>query len=272
MREWYRDETGILYHGDCRDVMRNMEAETVDLTVTSPPYDGLRRYADGSGLRWDFEIFREVAAELFRIAKSGGVVVWIVNDATVNGSETGTSFRQALYFKEIGFRLHDTMIYRTDKPPMNHNRYEPRFEFMFVLIKGRPAVFNPIKVPCKWAGESRNVPKRVRRGGHSDSLGRFNVHVPTKSERIKGNIWYYPTGRGGTTNDEMAFEHPAVFPERLVLDHIKSWSNPGDLVFDPFMGSGTVAKMAKLSFRRWIGAEAVAEYCELTKRRIFAHT
>jgi site-specific DNA-methyltransferase (adenine-specific) len=261
MREWYRDETGILYHGDCREV-----------TITSPPYDGLRRYADGSGLRWDFDVFREAATQLRRVTKPGGVVVWVVGDMTVDGSETGTSFKQALYFKNIGFRLHDTMIYRTDKPPMNHNRYEPRFEYMFVLSKGRPAVFNPIKVPCSNAGNSRNVPRYMRRDGPGDSLKRANLHIPVKPERIRGNIWYYPTGRGGTTNDKMAFEHPAVFPEGLALDHIKSWSNPGDLVFDPFVGSGTVAKMAKLSFRRWVGAEASAEYCELTKRRLEAHT
>ena len=125
----------------------NIPSNFIDLTVTSPPYDNLRAY---NGYSWDFE---SVAQELYRITKDGGVVVWVVGDATIKGSETGTSFKQALYFKEIGFKLHDTMIYQSDKPPLTHNRYEQKFEYMFVFSKGRPKTFNPIMEKCKCVGK-----------------------------------------------------------------------------------------------------------------------
>ena len=138
-----------LYQGDCLEVMKNMEDCCIDLTVTSPPYDNLRTY-NGNISQWSFEKFQEIAEELYRITKQGGVVVWIVGDATIKGSETGTSFKQALYFKKVGFNLHDTMIYQKNSLPMNHNRYEQDFEYMFVFSKGKPNTFNPIRIPCKY--------------------------------------------------------------------------------------------------------------------------
>ena len=135
-----------LYQGDCLDVMDKLieEGVEVDLTVTSPPYDDLRNY--NNTLVWNFDVFKQVADRLYKITKNGGVVVWVVNDKTKNGSETGTSFKQALYFKEIGFNLHDTMIYAKNNPiPQNHNRYEQAFEYMFILSKGKPNTFNPLK-------------------------------------------------------------------------------------------------------------------------------
>lgn len=96
--------------GDCVELMKEIPDDFIDLTVTSPPYDNLRDY--NNEMTWNFEKFKEVAKELFRITKPGGVVVWVVGDATIKGSETGTSFRQALFFKDCGFNLHDTMIYK----------------------------------------------------------------------------------------------------------------------------------------------------------------
>jgi site-specific DNA-methyltransferase (adenine-specific) len=236
-----------------------MPDRCIDLTVTSPPYDNLRTY---NGFSFNFE---EVAQELYRITKDGGVVVWVVGDATINGSETGTSFRQALYFKEIGFNLHDTMIYMSDKPPLTHNRYEQKFEYMFIFSKGKPKTFNPIKEPCLNAGQS-NKHNTFRHTGEKTAT--FHSINGIKDTKIKGNIWFYKTGNNKSTKDKIAFEHPAIFPEQLAHDHIISWSNPGDIVFDPFIGSGTTAKMAYLNGRNYCGIDISEEYCEIARRRV----
>ena len=253
-------EINKCYNENCLDTMARMPDNFVDLTVTSPPYDNLRTY---NGYSFDFEA---VAKELFRVAKQGGVVVWVVGDATIKGSETGTSFRQALFFKEIGFNLYDTMIYA--KPPRgavgNNKTYWQTFEYMFILAKGKPKTINLI---CdrknKESRDGDNGTKRlkngelltVKRGGYSD-FGR------------RTNIWEYVIGKGLSTKDDFAFKHPAIFPEQLANDHIISWSNEGDVVYDPFMGSGTTAKMAILNKRNWIGSEISEEYCKIIERRI----
>lgn len=245
--------------GDCVDLMRKLQNECIDLTVTSPPYDNLRTY---NGYSFDFE---NVAKELYRVTKHGGVVVWVVGDATVKGSETGTSFRQALYFKEIGFNLHDTMIYAKENyVPLTHNRYEQQFEYMFVLSKGKPKTFNPIKIPCKNAGKTHNRSRDVRKYDN-DSI-RFRDEITTvKDDKQAPNIWFYVIGK---KFDKEAHKHPAIFPESLAKDHILSWSNPGDVVLDPFMGSGTTAKMAKLNARNYVGFELSEEYIRIAERRI----
>ncbi len=243
------------YNESNLETMARMPDNFIDLTVTSPPYDNLRQY---NGYSFDFE---NVAKELFRVTKQGGVVVWVVGDATVKGSESGTSFRQALYFKEIGFNLHDTMIYRKiNYIPLTHNRYEQEFEYMFVFSKGKPKTFNPIMVECKTKGSktkgrtfyqtnSQNTPTE----GHKNDV--------VKEYKQKGNVWEVPTNSG-------AKGHPAQFPEQLANDHIISWSNEGDLVYDPFMGSGTTAKMSILNNRNWVGSEISSEYCDIIEERI----
>ena len=239
---------------DCLEGMKLLPNECIDLTVTSPPYDNLRTY---KGFTWDFE---SVAKELYRVTKQGGVVVWIVGDATVNGSETGTSFKQALYFKEIGFNLHDTMIWKKTNPiPLTHNRYEQYFEYMFVFSKGSPITFNPIKIPCATKGQSRNRKNSNKEEG--SAVRNRNEVTVTKSEKIKGNVWEMPVSN-------TKYNHPAIFPEQLANDHIVSWSNEGDIVLDPFLGSGTTAKMALLNNRNFIGFEISEEYCEIAEQRI----
>ena len=252
-----------LIQGDCITEMQEMESNIIDLTVTSPPYDNLRTYA--GTLEWNFDIFKQVANELHRITKDGGVVVWVVGDATIKGSETGTSFRQALYFKEIGFNLHDTMIYqKSNYMPLTHNRYEQAFEYMFILSKGRLKTFNPILKENKTFGENRKGTHRLS----GDSLKKKNSLIAVKKQSQKSNIWLYSVGKGGSTNDLIAFKHSAIFPEQLANDHIISWSNENDVVFDPFMGSGTTGKMAKLNNRKFIGIEKVPEYFEIARNRI----
>ena len=229
---------------------------SVDLTVTSPPYDGLRVY---NGYSFEFEV---TAKELYRVTKHGGVVVWVVGDSTKNGSESLTSFRQALFFKDIGFNVHDTMIYaKNSYMPLTHNRYEQQFEYMFIFSKGRPKTFNPIMIPTLTPGKTKN------RGGSKAKEVNYAERLrdettTTKTEKQKANIWYYDVGKNDKT------KHNAPFPENLVHDHIISWSNEGDLVYDPFMGSGTVAKMCILNNRNWIGSEISLEYCNIIEERV----
>ena len=244
---------------NCLEGMRLLPDNYIDLTVTSPPYDDLRKY---NGYSFDFE---NIAKELYRVTKDGGVVVWVVGDKTKNGSESGTSFKQALYFKEIGFNLHDTMIYSSDKPPLSHNRYEQKFEYMFVFSKGKPKTWNPIMEECKYAGASR---KTITFRHTGEELEETHDKGEVKSYKIKGNIWFYPTGYQKSTKDKIAFKHPAIFPEQLVNDHIISWSNEGDIVMDIFSGSGTTHKMALLNNRNFIGFEISQEYIDIEEERI----
>jgi len=248
-------EINKCYNENCLDTMAKMPDGFIDLTVTSPPYDNLRTY---NGYSFDFEA---VAKELFRVTKKGGVVVWVVGDATIKGSETGTSFRQALYFKEIGFNLHDTMIYQSPKPPLTHNRYEQCFEYMFVFVKDKLKTFNPIMVEKKYNDKRKN--KNFRR--RKDGVFEKGFSKPNEKLKIKENIWNIFAAGG--SSDKIASQHPAIFPEQLANDHIISWSNEGDLVYDPFMGSGTTAKMAIINKRNWIGSEISEEYCQIIERR-----
>lgn len=256
-------EINKIYNENNCDTMSRMPDNFIDLTVTSPPYDKLRDY---DGYEWNFEL---VAKELYRVTKIGGVVVWIVNDSTINGSETLTSCKQKIFFREnCGFNIHDTMIYKSKKPPLTHNRYEPEFEYMFVLSKGKPKTFNPLLEESLNAGvyvKSRTF----RHNGADTGLSHKNEQVAER--KIKGNIWEYETGYMQSSKDVLAFEHPAIFPEALARDHILSWSNEGDLVYDPFMGSGTVAKMCILTNRNYVGSEISQKYCELAEKRIMPY-
>ena len=242
-----------LFHGDCLEVMKTFKPEIIDLTVTSPPYDNLRLYKTYT---FDFE---GIASQLYKVTKIGGVVVWVVGDATIRGSETGTSFKQALYFKEIGFNLHDTMIYQKSQACFGSNNcYLQSFEYMFVFSKGKPKTLNLIRDR-----------KNKRHGVESMSVAGLSVGGVKagrvrKCSKVYGkrkNIWEYGVG-GGRTG------HPAVFPEKLAEDHILSWSVVGDTVLDPMAGSGTTLKMAKKNERDCIGIEVSSEYLEIIKKRI----
>ncbi|NLB86778.1 MAG: site-specific DNA-methyltransferase [Bacteroidales bacterium] len=252
-----------IHNEDCRETMKRMPDNFIDLTVTSPPYDNLRTYNDNIDKTWNDAIWKPIIKELFRITKIGGVVVWIVGDATINRSETGTSFRQALYFMKCGFNLHDTMIWTKHTFPKNNNRYEQHFEYMFVFSKDKLKTFNPIK-ELKIYTDNRKTKKYGRNKDGNFHVGR----VVNKIKKIKGNVWHFPVGGGHVTKDDIATKHPAIFPEQLVSDHIYSWSNEGDLIYDPFMGSGTTAKMAHLQKRNWIGSEISKEYVDLAYKRI----
>ena len=245
--------------GDCVEVMAGMDEDTVDLTVTSPPYDELRDY---KGFTFNFD---DTAEQLYRITKQGGVVVWVVGDSVVDGSESSTSFKQALRFKEIGFKLHDTMIYRKRGSSLpDPTRYFQSFEYMFVFSKGKPKTINKIHdVKNTWVGEHSGDTVREKDGKTWSRRARV-----TPAYTWRSNIWTYDIGWMKTTADDYAYEHPAMFPEALAKDHIISWSNKGDLVLDPFCGSGTTCKMAKYELRKYIGIEASDVYMKIAKRRL----
>ena len=234
----------MIYNENCLDTMARFPDEYINLTLTSPPYDNLREY---NGYSFDFEA---IAKEIYRVTKSNGLLVWVVGDAVIDGSESGSSFRQALYFKELGFKLHDTMIYEKNSPTYparaNGNRYTQIFEYMFVFAKGKVPIQLICDKPNKWAG-------------HKDFSGKLKNPVPDFSPR--NNIWKYTTSFNG-------WKHPAPFPEALAHDHIVSWSKEGDLVYDPFMGSGTTAYVARLLGRNYIGSEISKEYCEIIEQRL----
>ncbi len=245
--------------GDCLEILKGWPDNCVDLVVTSPPYDKLRDY---KGYSFDFE---GISAQLYRIVKDGGVVVWVVNDATVDGSETGTSFRQVLHFKEIGFNLHDTMIYEKDGCPFPSKvRYANIFEYMFILSKGTPKTFNPIKIPTKWAGQNKGSTYRQKQGET------VQKDVKINELKIIDNIWKIPGGYMKGSKEPVAFEHPATFPEKLAYNHISSWSNLDDIIIDPMSGSGTVAKMAKMLGRNYIGIDISEDYCQIARDRLRA--
>lgn len=268
-------ELNKIYCESCLKTMANMPDNFIDLTVTSPPYDNLRSYNDCvKGIKKKYNNhsfpFEEIARELFRTTKNGGVLVWVVGDETKNGNETGNSFRQALFFKECGFNLFDTMIY--SKPPRgsvgNNKTYWQSFEYMFILSKGQPKTINLIR--DRENKEERAGDKGTKRL-YSGELLNLKRNGYGKFGR-RTNIWEYYIGKGHSTKDSIAFKHPAIFPEKLAHDHIVSWSNVGDLVYDPMMGSGTVAKMAILTERNFIGSEISEEYCNIANIRISQKT
>ena len=253
--------TVTLWCGDCLELMKDIPDGYVDLTVTSPPYDNLRTY-NGNIEQWNFDKFKEIAKELYRVTANGGVVVWVVADATIKGSETGTSFRQALWFMDCGFNLHDTMIWEKISPFQHKNRYISSFEYMFVFSKGKPKTANII---CdrknKWAGTQIHGTER-QASGKTKNLSDVQKSKKVKEYGARYNIWDITPCKSNKTC------HPAVFPEHLAKDHIISWSNEGHTVLDCFMGSGTTGVACVNTNRRFIGIELDEGYFNIAKERI----
>ena len=255
---------GRVICGDNVAVLSGFPDECIDLVVTSPPYDDLRTYG---GHSWNFET---LAAQLVRVLKPGGVIVWVVADATVNGSETLTSMRQAIHFKDVcGLNVHDTMIYKKmgSNPNTHHPRYGHCWEYMLVLSKGTPKAFNAVKTrPNLTVGVIRKPTTKTQRNG---DCRKFNVETKeTPESSVECNIWEYPVGSLKSRIEQHGGNHPAIFPERLAKDHVASWSNPGDVVLDPFAGSGTTLKAAKDLERLWAGIEINPEYVKIAERRL----
>ena len=262
-------EINKIYNEPCLDTLKKMSDEFIDCVITSPPYDNLRTYKNDIDKNWSDKIWKPIINILYNKIKNGGVIVWIVGDAVIDGSETGTSFKQALYFIECGFKLWDTMIYQKSPsyPAANGDkRYSQNFEYMFIFSKGIPKTANLLKDrKNKWGG-SQSWGKISGRLKNGDIKQREKINIQEYGYRF--NIWEYSTGRGQSTSDDDAFKHPAIFPEKLVADHIMTWTNENEIVYDPFMGSGTTAKMAKIYNRNFIGSEISSEYCNIANKRI----
>lgn len=258
-----------IYNEPCLETLAKMPNEFIDCVITSPPYDNLRAYKNDIDKNWSDEIWKPIIKLLYNKIKIGGVIVWIVGDAVIDGSETGTSFKQALYFIECGFKLWDTMIYqKTPSFPAatGDKRYSQNFEYMFIISKDIPKTANLLKDrKNKWGG-SQSWGKTSERLKNGDIKQREKINVQEYGYRF--NIWEYATGKWQSTKDDDAFKHPAIFPEKLVADHIMTWTNENDIVYDPFMGSGTTAKMAKIYNRNFIGSEISVEYCKIANKRI----
>lgn len=234
-----------------------MKENSVDLTVTSPPYDTLRNY---NGYKF---VFENIAKGLYRITKVGGIVVWVIGDKIKNGNKSLTSFKQAIFFQDIGFKIHDVMIYKKKNTPfMRTNAYTNCYEFMFVLSKDKVNTFHPLKTDT-----ARHGQEPLPFGKGPDAVNKKKLGE-LKKEKTLTNIWEYAVGLNGSTKDKFAFNHPAIFPEKLAEDHILSWTNEGDLVFDPMCGSGTTCKMAKINNRNFIGIDISEEYVKIAKKRV----
>lgn len=247
-----------IYLGDSETVLKDIPNNTVDMVITSPPYDNLRNY-NGVGDTWNHKKFQAIANELFRVLKDGGVIVWVVNDKTEKGSETGTSFKQALYFMELGLNLNDTMIWKKTNPmpQIKQSRYNQVFEYMFVFSKGIPKTFNPIMESCKCAG--LNYDSTCKNMGGENGRTKKNFFI--NKEKVTSNIWEIAVAQNKT-------KHPAVYPIEIPLRHIKSWTNENDIILDPFMGSGTTAIAAMELNRHFIGIEMDEEYYQICLNRI----
>lgn len=256
---FYSQNDITVYNENCLTYLKTIPDNSIKFTLTSPPYDDIRDY---NGYSFPFE---DIAKELWRTTKSGGVIAWNVADATVKGSETGTSMRQALFFMSLGFRLHDTMIYAKKNPMpagVSSKRYHQAWEYIFILSKDTPETFNPIMVKAKFGHLEANMK-------HRGKDGEINYVKTKRNEFTKvRNIFEYNVGGGHSTKDKVAYGHPALMPEKLAHDMITTWTNEGDLIFDPFSGAGTTAKMCVLSNRKFFGTELSLEYCELIKKRI----
>ena len=253
-----KTENVTLHKGDAETILKSIDENSIDCVVTSPPYDNLRSYL-GVGNTWNHEKFCTIAKELYRVVKPGGVIVWVVNDKTEKGSETGTSFRQALHFMDIGFKLNDTMIWskKNPLPQVKQPRYNQVFEYMFIFSKGTPKTFNPIMEPCKCAGQVYDSTCKNMGGENGRTHKTFNIN----KEKVKSNIWEIAVAQNKTS-------HTAVYPYQIPYDHIRSWTNEGDIVLDPFMGSGTTGLAALDLKRKFIGIEMCEEYFNLSKERI----
>jgi len=259
----YKNE---LILGDSSQILKEFPEGIIDIIVTSPPYDSLRNYESDES-DWNFETFQVIARELYRVMKKGAVMVWVVGDSTVKGGKTLTSYRQAIFFQEIGFTVFDVIIYeKTGSGPPHKNRYFNTFEYMFILSKGKPKTINLLKdKPNKWAGhETYGEITRREADGSLTVKGKKKINA----FGVRTNIWKYKNGRGQTTRDLFAHDHPAIFPEKLVEDVLESWSNTGDLVLDPFGGSGTTAKVSKMMGRDYVYIEKIDRYYDIAKERL----
>lgn len=259
-----------IFNENCLDTMSRMSDNFIDLVLTSPPYDNLRQYGGNqtyhqrlneTGYSFQFE---EIASELKRVLKPGGVIMWNIQDQIINGSKTGNSMRQALYFMELGLKLHDHLIWqKTGTPFPSTHRYRNVWENMFIFSKGKPKTFNPILVRNKTGGRVWNNRRQRNTEGILEETGKV---IKVKEYGIDNNVWLIPNGYANAKHFKGFQNHPAIFPDELASRHIITWTNEDDIVYDPFLGSATTTKIAKQLNRKWIGSELHTPYFEVCKK------
>jgi DNA modification methylase len=263
--------------GDNVTVLKTFPDACVDLVVTSPPYDSLRVAA---GYQNGFDLV-DLCNQLLRVIKPGGMVVWVVADQTVNGARTGTSYKQALHFMSHGFQLFDDIVYLksgTNFP--SKSRYTNTWEHMFCFSKGMPSTINLITdSPRKWLGSWAKTTNRKKDGTLGASTAK-NCGEGSKGKasfegeygyKARTNVWNITNGKGFAHPDpggDLAYAHSATYPLQLAHDHIVSWTNPGDVVLDPFNGAGTTCVAAKMTGRTYVGIDSSPEYCALATKRL----
>lgn len=264
--EEYELPTNQIICGDSALVLKTFPDNCIPLTICSPPYDKLRANNEYKA-EFDFET---IAKELLRVTKPGGVLVWVVGNMVLphGQGETDTAEQQIINFKRFGWIKHDTMIYVKDSRYPEKTRYRQAWEYMIVFSKGEPVVKNLLKdhktvsyYNHKW---------RKNHAGNRQEDGEIKAHNDYEVQPFatRENVWFYHNGYLKTTPDKIAYEHPAIFPDKLAQDHIKSWSNEGDIVLDCFAGSGTTLKAAAKLRRKYIGIEKSQEYIEIAKKRL----
>lgn len=260
-----------IYCGDSEELLKEIDDNSIDLIVTSPPYDNLRHYNNTCENCWNKDKFEAIAKELSRVLKDGGVLIWNVDDKTEDGGKSGTSMRQALFFMdECGLKLNDYMFWRklNPMPQVKQPRYTKRIEFMFCFVKGnKPNTFNPIMIPCKSAGRRYNSTAKIM-GGEN---GRRKIDYNVNQEMVDYQDWGIAVAQNRRifkTESGEEIRHPAVFPIELPLRHIYSWTNEGDVVLDPFIGSGTTALAAIKTNRHYIGMEMNKDYVDIANTLI----
>lgn len=267
--------TNQIFNEDCLITMNRMPDNFIDLVLTSPPYDNLRKYGgdktyhqrlNDKGFSFPFE---DIAEQLIRTLKPGGVIMWNVADQTMKGSRTGNSMRQALYFMDLGLNLWDHLIwYKTGTPFPSKYRYRNVWENMFILSKGKPNTFNPILKRNKTAGAVR-YSRRFR--NHNGEFIEGMNGVAIKEFGFDDNVWHISNGANKSYKNKLLVEHPAVMPEEIVRRHIQSWTNENEIVYDPFLGSGTTTRIAQEMNRKWIGSEIYKPYYDITKKIMYGN-
>lgn len=253
-----------LLTGDACEILPTIRESSVDLTVFSPPYDGLRDYKGKPS--FDMAV---LGREILRVTKEGGVCCMVIQDATKNGAKSLTSFRTACLFADLGWRLFECCIYSRAGVPgawwTKRFRVDHEYIFIFTRGDGLPRRFDKtsLMVESKYAGITAGGTKRTTKG---DFVAiKKTVISPLK---CRGTIWHYAASN--TERNKTKSEHPATYPDSLARDIISCFSKEGDLVLDPMMGSGTTGIASVNMGRRFLGIEISVQYMEIAKRRFRA--
>lgn len=258
---------GHLSIADAIEHASTLASDSVDLVLFSPPYDGVRDYRGN----WTLDL-PALGSELLRVVKDGGFAVMVIADGTKNQRKSMTTFRTAVAWEDAGWSLFESVIYSRDGRPGAWwaTRFRVDHEHILMFYKGkrpRPVTHHDgLRVPSKHAGKKWTGTQRLTDG----TLVKTSATVA--ADKCRGTIWHYATSN--SEGNRTKAKHPATFPDALARDVILALSAPGDVVYDPMMGSGTSVVIAAQEGRRWLGNDFFAEYVEIAQQRLAveAHT